>query len=428
MKNNYLLFLLLSILLSPVLYSQTWTPIYDYNIQEFWDGPKVDVSAADVIAVSFSTIKSNRPLEVSNDGGQTWNTIDSDFQRAHVGFDSQDRMYVVSKKKVTNVSTTYIDSLYYSDDLGVTLQPLLNHAGYGYDEHSFYIDPQDNFYCLSSNIGPNGEQQLDYYNAGQLTGNIFTGSQASSSSLRSLIKLSNGDYVRSSYNGGIRYSTDGGTLWTDSQGDGIMGAATFAIFAEANDGTLFLSGPLLVQCSDGGETWTASSLGLTFVNGIRKAGNGTLYAAGDFAFPSIYESGDNGATWVGLQNQPAAGYYDWDLSDNNIYVALKDSTLYSIPVSSGGVGMKENSVQSSALQVYPNPTQAEIAIFNDQYTGENWTIEIMDLNGQLIYSATCYDQTIHLDRSVLSVLGMYVIKAYTTNKVLIGETRLVKMR
>jgi hypothetical protein len=336
-------------------------------------------------------------------------------------------MYLVSEKKVSGVSSTYMDSLYYSDDQGATIQALADHPDYSFDRHSFYIDPQDNFYCLSSSLGPNLSQQYEIYKDGQMTCNMFTGFSAGSSGLRSLIKLGNGNFVTSSFNSGVRYSTDGGATWIDSQNDGDLGNATYAIFAEADNGTILLSGPTLVQCSDGGETWTTSSLGVNFVNGVRKAGNGTLYAAGEFASPSLYESTDNGATWVGLQNQPAAGFYDWDLSNSHLFVAFKDSILYQTPVASGGVGMGENSIQTSALQIYPNPVQAEINIVNDQFNGDSWVLEIRDLSGVLIYRDICYERNFPLQREVLSDAGMYLVRAYASDGDILGETRVIKM-
>ena len=427
MTKHYTLSLL-SVLLSTSLIAQTWTPVYTYNIQEFWDIPRVDASSSGIIAVSFQTIRANRALELSSDGGQTWNVVDADFQRSFIGFDSQDRMYMVSEKKQPSVSSTFIDSIYYSSDLGVTIQNLGDHPKYGFDRHSYYIDPQDNFYCLSNAVGPGLTQQLDMFNAGAFTGNILSGFVAGSSSLRSIIKLSNGNYVTSSYNDGIAYSTDGGQTWVESQGDQIIGATTFAIFAEANDGTLFLSGPQLIQCSDGGETWTASSLGLNFVNGVRRTSSGALYAAGEFAAVSIWESTDNGATWVGVQNQPAVGFYDWALSDSHIYVAFKDSVLYSTPVAAGGVGLGENSIQTSTVQVYPNPAEGDITIYNADYTGENWRVEIRNASGQLVHAANCFDHSFNLTRSQLPQQGLYIIKAFTSESVCIGETKLIKFK
>ncbi len=428
MKNIYLSILSVVLLFPSLAMSQVWTPIYSYNIQEFWDAPRVDVSANGVIAVSFQTIKSGRPLEVSTDGGTTWNMVDADFQRAFVGFDSQDRMYMVSEKKVQNVSLTYMDSLYYSSDQGASIQAVADHPAYGFDRHSFYIDPQDNFYCLSPNSGPNNTQQLDLYSAGQYSTAVPSGFIAGSDNLRSIIKLSNGNYVTSSYNGGISYSTDGGQTWVDSQHDSILGAATFAIFAEANNATLFLGGPMMVQCSDGGETWGTSNLGQTWINGVRKAGNGNLYAAGEFSSPSIWESSDNGATWVGLQNQPVGGFYDWDLSNGHIYVAFKDSVLYSTPVSGGGVGIQENSIQNHVVQVYPNPTASEITIHNDEYSGQKWYTQILDVNAKLVFQAESYDKSMGVDRSALPQVGLYIVKAYTLDNELIGETKLIKFK
>lgn len=410
------------------LNGQTWTPLYTYNIQEFWDAPRVDASANGVVAVSFRTIRANRPLEFSTDGGQSWSVIDPDFQRGFVGFDSQDRMYLVSEKKQPSVSSTYLDSIYYSDDMGASIQALGEHPSYGFDRQSFYIDPQDNFYCLNPSAGPNLTQQLDYYNAGQLAGTILSGFSAGSSGMRSIIKLSNGNLVTSSYNSGIRYSTDGGQTWIESQGDGVLGATTFAVFAEANDGTLFLSGPSLVQCSDGGETWSASSLGQNFVNGVRRTGSGTLYAAAEFASTSIWESTDNGATWVGLQSQPAAGFYDWALSDSHLYVAFKDSVLYSTPVASGGVGLGENSIQNSQIQVYPNPAESTISILNEQYSGEDWRFIITDLSGTPVFEGKGFGKVAHLDREELRAEGIFIVRAYSLDNHLIGETKLIRLK
>ena len=270
MKKTTTLFAL-GLCLSGGAFAQTWNQIYTYDVQEpVWDEPRVAVSADNIIMVGMETIRSGRKLERSADGGQNWTTISSDFQTAFMGFDGNNNLYLVSEKKNQNVSTNYMDSLWFSNDGGINIQAVDDIIDNGVRKENFYISADNDFYTVINGVGPNSKQQLGTYNNGQQTGTLNSPFSVGSSSLRGIIKLSNGNLVTSSYNDGVHYSTDGGSTWVESMNDDVIGTSTFTSFAEANNGTLFLAGVSLKQCTDGGETWTDAPLTLNWVSTVKK--------------------------------------------------------------------------------------------------------------------------------------------------------------
>ncbi len=429
MKNFTLtLFTMLTLVLTSQ--AQTWTPLYTYPIQDaVWDQPRVDVSADDVIIVSMETIRTNRPMERSTDGGQTWTTLLNSFQRGYVGFDSNNNLYAVTEKKNQGVSTNYTDSLLYSSNQGTSFQAILDLPNNSNDRSSYYISGDDDFYTIINEIGPNLEQVMGVFNAGQQVDSIFSPFSVGSSALRGFIKLSNGTLVASSFNSGVYYSTDNGSTWTASQGDQGLGTSTFTSFAQANNGTLFLAGVSLWQSTDSGQNWAQASLTLNFVSHVRKAGNGTLYALATFASPQLYESTDNGATWVGLQNEPGAEVKDFDVSDNYLYAIFEDSTLYRTPVSSGsGMSVDENTAQTGTFKAFPNPAAGDVTIATENYTGNSWHITLTNALGQIVYQAEANGEYVTIPNSAFKSPGLFTASITNAEGGLVHQIKLIRTR
>jgi len=65
---------------------------------------------------------------------------------------------------------------------------------------------------------------------------------------------------------------------------------------------------------------------------------------------------------------------------------------------------------------YPNPTANELnLVFNSNYNDKEKKIEIVDLNGRILFSFTTYDTILPLSFDTLSN-GLYIIKVSTSNK------------
>lgn len=410
--------------------AQTWTPLYTYPIQDaVWDQPRVDVSADDVIIVSMETIRTNRPMERSTDGGQTWTTLLNSFQRSYVGFDGNNNLYVVTEKKNQGVSTNYTDSLLYSNNQGNSFTALEDLPNNSIDRSSYYISEDDDFYTILNELGPNLEQVIGVYNSGQPVDSIFSPFNIGSSSLRGFIKLSNGDLVASSFNSGVYRSTDNGSTWTESQGDQSLGNSTYTSFAQANNGTLFLAGASLEESADNGETWTGASLTLAFVGHVRKAGNGTLYAHAAFGAPQLYESTDNGTTWVGLQNEPGLQVKDFDVSDNYLYAIFEDSTLYRTPVSSGsGIGVAENTAQTGTFKAFPNPAAGDVTIAAENNNGDAWQVTLTNALGQVVYKVEANGQHTIIPDAAFQSPGLFTVSITNAERNLINQIKLIRTR
>lgn len=391
--------------------AQTWERVDSIDVADLvWDKPRVDVSSNDDIFLSFETKNSGRPLILSSDGGQSWSTVKANYQYGFIGFDSQDRMYIVSSKKRANVSTTRFDSLYYSTDMGTTLQAIDEVPDNGWRVENFYIDPSDNFYTSGSGTGPDYAREFAIYNAGAPSGTMYGPFDVFSSGQRSMIILSNGNIVFSSYNSGIRYSTDGGSTWIESQGDGDLGNVTFVNFAEAFNGDLFLGGAGLVQCSDGGETWTDASLNKNFIADVKVGANGTLYAMPQY--DNLHYSTDNGATWQEVTTTPAGTYSDMAVSDNYVYI-IKNNVLYRTEVLGSGIGIDEHAL--GALHIYPNPSSGSVTIELPDHAG-TMNVMIVDARGSEVANLKCaFSDRMTISGDVFRSNGIYTLVLFDEN-------------
>lgn len=397
------LFLIFLIEVCPSVMAQSWDSIYHFNIQDAtWDHARVDVSANNHILCSFRTIRSGRSLDLSVDGGQSFQTVLNDFQRGFAGFDDNNNIYLVSEKKNSGVSTNYFDSVYFSNDNGQNFMALAEHPNGGYDYSTFYIDDDNYFYCLDKSLGANLEPLYALYLNGQFSSNIPSHVTAGSNALRGLTKLSNGTLVVSTYNDGVHYSSDNGQSWTASQNDQVLGTATFTSFAQANNGDLFLAGPSLKVSSDDGETWANSNLTTNWIDKVEKAGSGKLIARGAFSSPPLFESDDDGQTWIQLANQPNGNCQDFETSNDYLY-AIFDNVLYRYPISGSSVSLEENLLD---IEIYPNPCGSSDIKINIPTSSA--CLEVRSVNGELIYRRRIDEQLI-LKREVFPRKGLYLL-------------------
>lgn len=410
-----------SILLSASAFAQTWDVVDSIAVVDpVWDKARVDVSSSDDIFLSFESINSGSPLLKSSDAGQTWSTVKANFQRGYIGFDSQDNMYIVSEKKYSAVAKNYFDTLYYSTDLGATLQTVDQVPNNDWNRASFYIDASDQFYSTGPGSGPSYAREWRIYNGATLASSMYGPYDIYSKGQRSIIKLSNGNFVVSSYNSGIRYSTDGGSTWVESQGDGVLGTITFEGFVEADNGNLILGGATIVECADGGETWTSSSLGQNFIGAVVKASNGTIYAMA--VYNTLYASDDDGATWNAVANTPSGTYADMAVSDNYVYIII-DNVLYRTAITGGsGIGLAE--LSTSDLNIHPNPSAGDVRVTMPASftTGK---LRVLDMMGRTVYEGAVQNDEEVLPREVFPNTGIYTLQIWndTERQVHVGRVQ-----
>ena len=195
MKKIYSLILFV-FLLAQFSWAQEWNAIHTYTIDNIlWDRPMVDVSHDDMIITSFQTTETNRAMQLSMDGGETWDVINPNFQRAYVGFDGNGNIYAVNEKEVSGTVLTYTDSLFYSSDMGQTWIGLDNVPDFGVAKEHYYIDDDNKFYCIAFGVGPDFEQPMNIYQNGALLESAYTPFSAGSDNLRGLIKIGNGNQI-----------------------------------------------------------------------------------------------------------------------------------------------------------------------------------------------------------------------------------------
>ena len=412
------------LMISFTLSSQTWTAIYDYPIQDLvWDQPRVAVSADDKIVVGIETIRINRPLELTTDGGQNWTTLDADFQYKYAGFDGAGNLYAVSMKKNSGVSTNYTDSLHYMAAGQTTLQAIADLPNNGFNLALYHIDGDENLYTLSTNLSSNLKNQWLLYKNGVPGAEIETPFNAGSSSQRSMLKTSTGRYVVSTFNDGVKWSDDGQT-WNDNQ-DSYLGNSTWLHLVEADNGDLFMGGAGFAQSTDGGNNWSGASQSINLVGFVEKAGNGMLFAISPFG--GAWQSSDNGATWVEITALPASGadMYDFAVSDNFMYIAAKDSTLYRAALPA--VSAVEEATRHT-VRVYPNPSSHAVHLTLKQSPSSNWQVQLIGINGQLLHQAKVVGPTYTLADRLFPDSGMYLLSIQDGEGHTIQQTKIMKLK
>lgn len=411
------------LMISLALSSQSWTPIYNYPIQDLWDQPRVAVSADDKVVVGMETIRTNRPLELTTDGGQNWTTLDTDFQYKFCGFDGAGNLYAVSMKKTSGVSINYTDSLHFMASGQTTLQAIADLPNNGFNKAFYYIDGDDNLYTLSPNLSANLKNQWLLYNNGMPGTEIETPFNVGSSAQRSMLKTASGRFVVSTYNSGVRWSDDGQT-WNSNQ-DNHLGNTTWAYIAEANNGDLFMGGTALAQSTDGGNTWSSASQSVNLVAHVKKATNGMLFAISPFG--GAWQSSDNGATWVEITSLPPYGsdIYDFAVSNNYMYIAAKDSTLYRAPLPA--VSAVEEATTHS-VRIYPNPSSNDVHLTFQDGVGATWQVVVVGINGQLVHQAEVTGSTYIITDRILPASGTYVVSIRDVEGNLIQQTKIMKLR
>lgn len=136
----------------------------------------------------------------------------------------------------------------------------------------------------------------------------------------------------------------------------------------------------------------------------------TGYVAGSGIFKTI----NAGNTW---EQQTSVGINSIFFTDANTgYAVGSNGTILKTTNGGGTVSVKENQLAESAINIFPNPTNNNLTI----ETSEKVTIEILNLERQIIKSINANDKTTTIDISELSK-GMYFVKAKTKNVVAVKK-------
>ena len=418
MDKYRILLLLLLLLLAGHFQSksQVWEAVYSYDIPNLdYDYPKVDVSASDIICVSYDTRLDDRVLLLSDDGGNTWDTIMYNFLHFYLGFDSQDDIYMISytTEIIEGVSGPVIDSLYYSDDLGETWALLEDVDDYTLPVSAIHIDHEDQFYL------PQSGSELLVYSDDQLVNDIELPFDIFSSDLQALHVMESGRIVLGTEDDGVYYSDDTGNTWVESLGDSTIESNGITSFCELESGRLLASlsfGGIEAYSDDEGETWTQFNIDNGEVHFFERTTEGVVYAFGQIDDPEIWYSDDDGENWESVNMPGTSGRsYEFDLSDDYVYLML-DSVLYRTETEELSVGV--NFAAASEFNVYPNPFSDAITIqSNLNFESEKYLIQIFDASGKLHKSMNLLNSEQRIDLSGLES-GVYIVNILNEGSIL----------
>jgi hypothetical protein len=162
------------------------------------------------------------------------------------------------------------------------------------------------------------------------------------------------------------------------------------------------------------------------VSRVLKSGNGNLYAVAAFASPQLYESTDNGATWVGIEDDPSFQVRDFDVSDNYLYAVYDDNTLYRREIQ-GSLSTDLESVQAN-FKVFPNPSAGDVVIANEAYSGQPWQLSVFNSIGQLIYQENVNRDRVEISEKAINNAGVYSISIQKPNGDMIYQNKFIKVR
>ena len=217
-----------------------------------------------------------------------------------------------------------------------------------------------------------------------------------------------------------------------------------------DDSTYFCNGANLMVSLPGAYLWstgettpmiTANAIGtylLTFTDGCGNVTNDSTVVwtekpVADFAW------GLNGYEGVFVNQSTGGTTYSWDFGDGNtstdenpvhVYGSADASYTVLLTVTSacGGVdtisqvvtvsnlGVETESLENRGLNVYPNPTKGDVTIDFALLLGENISINLVDLDGRIVYSDIVNNQVgayqKQLNIAELAA-GMYLLKVDT---------------
>lgn len=235
----------------------------------------------------------------------------------------------------------------------------------------------------------------------------------SSTDVRSITISETNDIYAAIYNVGVFMSTNNGSNWTNIS-NGFVGisyvnclaASDIYIIAGLND-----FNPPVITSNDYGTTWKVGSNGLFghTVNTLRTIGNSVFAGLND----GVFYTNNNGDDWIDMsQGLPANSVTSIGRDDSCIYAGVAGHGVWKRPISDFAIDFTGNNVidLSSNLKIYPNPVGEILFIETD----ENATIEIINMQGQIIETLILTDKSNSVDISGLSH-GVYSLRIKTEN-------------
>jgi hypothetical protein len=159
---------------------------------------------------------------------------------------------------------------------------------------------------------------------------------------------------------------------------------------------------------------------------VKKSGNGNLYALAVYSSPLLYESTDNGATWVGVQNDPGTSIQDFAVSNDHLYAVYNDNILYRTAITGGSTGIE--TVQTTDVRVFPNPTSGDVnvSLTDTDFTG--LTLQLIDVSGRTVYQTTANTPLVTIPSDAFKNPGYYVVNCTNAQGDVVSTTKLIRTK
>ncbi len=235
---------------------------------------------------------------------------------------------------------------------------------------------------------------------------------------------SNIGYASGAANGNLFKTTDGGNTWIQlGQNMLQLGSIREFQFFNADTGIATTSQWKFLKTTDGGATWNELAYfcvgppALHFFNenvGVISGDNTNFNC-------KMYRTNDGGLTWSNTQVPFGPNINALFMTDTaSIYIAGDDGSI-ALFGSNGGIPTlnKISGEKNLSIQVYPNPANTTITIEHPE-EGQNLIVEIINLQGQVLLSATTSLNLLTLNLEHFSK-GIYVVKVSGTKANLIRK-------
>jgi photosystem II stability/assembly factor-like uncharacterized protein len=252
-------------------------------------------------------------------------------------------------------------------------------------------------------------------------GSSWSASNSGLSSLdvRSIAISETNDIYAAIFDVGVFMSTNNGSNWTNIS-NGFVGISNVNCLATCDNfvfAGLNIWNPPVITSNDYGTTWKIGTNGLNghSIITLKTIGNSVLAGLND----GVFYTNNNGDVWNNMcQGLPFAEVTCIGRDDSCVYAGVHGHGVWKRPLSDFAIDFTGSKIidLSSNLEVYPNPANDKLNIDLE----EKATIEILNLQGQIIGTKSLTEKSNNLDLSNL-VSGVYTLRITTDRGIAIRK-------
>lgn len=184
--------------------------------------------------------------------------------------------------------------------------------------------------------------------------------------------------------GGLKKSTDAGLNWQTLSGfpSGKNIIRIKSLSTDFNTIYITLGDYSIYKTVDGGTSWNQVAQNIGGGNILSLIGNSTIYVGNK---RGCYKSDDGGTIWTVVDTTSLLLGYQGSIANNNLYI-VSGGGIFVVEGVTTDIGESINvfPLQFSLSQNYPNPFNPSTVIEFTLNSPEKVTINIYDINGQLI--------------------------------------------